>query len=119
VTLASFSAARRSSTSRQNPAFWQNQPTMPGEDGVGSDDCGDLAQGFSPEQLSFRGKATALDIAQTEPPSPELLPKNAILFLEVVNDVLLVLIYPASERCQQDMPRAQVVEHPAILQSDE
>jgi hypothetical protein len=44
-----------------------------------------------------------------------LFPKNAILFLEEINDVLLVLIDPTSRRGQQDMPGAQVVEHPVIL----
>jgi hypothetical protein len=44
-----------------------------------------------------------------------LLPKDAVFFLEVNNDLVLVLIHPASKRCQKDMPRPQIVEHPAIL----
>jgi len=88
---------------------------MPGQDGVGSDNRRDLSQDLSPEQLAFRGYAATLVVRQTETLLAELLPKDAVLLLEEINDVLLVLIDPARECCQQHMPGSQVVEHPAIL----
>jgi hypothetical protein len=74
-----------------------------------------LAQGLSPEQLVLGGQPPSLVVAWKEPFSPESPAKTTILLSEVVNYVLLVLIDPAGKYCHKDMPRAQVVEHPAIL----
>lgn len=88
---------------------------MPGQDGVETDDRRNLAQDLPPEQPALGGRTPALMVRQAEPSSPELLPQNAVLFLEVVNDVLLVQIDPAGKRCQKYVPGPQIVENPAIL----
>jgi hypothetical protein len=43
----------------------------------------------------FRGKPTSLVVRESEPPVTNLLPQNAILLNEVLDDVLLPLIHPA------------------------
>jgi hypothetical protein len=74
-----------------------------------------LVQRLSPDEFALRGEPPALVVRKTKLPPPELLPKDAVLLLEVVNYELLVLIDPPSKRYRQNMSGAQVVEHPSIL----
>ena len=56
------------------------------------------------QRLSFRSQPPTLVIRQPEPLSPQLLLEDAVFFLQVMNDGLLVLIYPARERNEQNLP---------------
>jgi hypothetical protein len=54
------------------------------------------------EYLGFGRQAPALVIAESKPLVPELLPQNPILFLEVGNEIALLLPEPAGDRDQQE-----------------
>jgi hypothetical protein len=79
---------------------------MPSQDGVGGDNRRDMPQDLATKQLALRDQAAALVVGQADASFPDLLPQDAVFFLEVINDVLLVLVDPAGECCKQDMPGA-------------
>ena len=63
---------------------------------VGGDQCVDLSEGLASEGLGLRGQAAALRVRESQTLGRELFPKDAVLFLEIVDDVaLLLLIQPA------------------------
>ena len=70
---------------------------MPCEQGLRSDDCGDLRQNLTSEPLRFGGKSTPLVVRKTEPTITELFPQNAIFLYEVLDHVLLPLVQPARD----------------------
>jgi hypothetical protein len=59
---------------------------MPGEDGVGADDGGEIGEDSATQQLPFRCQPTALVIGQPEPFSAELFSQNPVFFLQVTDD---------------------------------
>jgi hypothetical protein len=68
---------------------------VPGEDGVRADDGGDAREDSTAEQLSLGSQPSSLVIGQAKASVPQLLSEDAVFFLQVVNDRLLVPIDPA------------------------
>jgi hypothetical protein len=62
-----------------------------------SNDCSDLFQNLTSKPLRFGSKLPSLVIRESEPAITDLLPQNAILFDEVLDDVLLPLVQPAAQ----------------------
>ena len=75
---------------------------MPREQGVRGHDGPHLRQHSPTECEGFRGQADPLIVRKPEPPRSELLTENAILLLQIVDDVALVLIDPAGQRDEQE-----------------
>ena len=70
---------------------------MPMQEGVGRDQCLEITEGSPTEGLSFRGQATAPRIGESDAARAELLLEDAILFLEIVDEVTLLLVDPAGD----------------------
>ena len=63
------------------------------------------SQHASTEYVGFRGQADPLVVGEPEPPRSELLAQNAILLLQIVDDVALLLVDPAGQRDQKEPER--------------
>jgi len=61
-----------------------------------------IRQRTPPQRLGFRSEADTLIVGEPEPPRSELLAQDAILLLQIVDDVALLLVYPAGQRDQQE-----------------
>ncbi len=83
----------------------RNQPPVPGHDRVRSDDRRHLSQGSSTERLSLRGQPSAFVIGEAETLTAELTFEDAVLLDEVIDDILLVTVDPASDGDQKELPR--------------
>jgi hypothetical protein len=70
---------------------------MPGKQGCRRDDCRDLFQDFPAELLRPRCQTATLVVRESHPSVPNLFSKDAIFLGEIFNDMLLVLVHPASD----------------------
>jgi hypothetical protein len=62
-----------------------------------------LFQNFPADLLCIHRKATALVIGESHPPFPDVLSKDTILFDEVSNYLLLMMVHqPATERTRKE-----------------
>ena len=71
---------------------------MPGQQGVRSNDRGHIGKRLVAQLLGPNRQTAVLLVIESQPPITELLPQDPILFAEIVNDVLLLLVEPAGER---------------------
>ena len=69
-----------------------DQWPVPSHDRVGRHDGGYAVQEESAELLALQGEAPALVVVQSEPTSLELLPQDAVLFDEELDDLMLSAI---------------------------
>jgi hypothetical protein len=53
----------------------------------------------------LRRQSTTLRVGEPQPSGPELLPEDAVLFLEIVDDVALLLVHPTGERTEDEPQR--------------
>jgi len=95
--------------------FPRDQLAMPSQQRIGCDDGSHFSEDPTAQLLGFDGQAPALVVAESKPLAPELLPENPILFLEIVNDVALLLAEPAGNRDQQEAKRIKALAHCARI----
>ena len=76
---------------------------MPAEEGIGRDQGVQVTEYPSPEALGLCGQAPALGVGEPETARTELLSEDAILFLEIVNDVTLLLVDPARDGHDEEL----------------
>jgi len=74
---------------------------MPAQDRVRCHDRGNPTQQPSAEPIPFCCETAALVILQPQTVALQLLSENAIFLYEVLDDVLLVAIYPSGEGHEQ------------------
>jgi hypothetical protein len=74
---------------------------MPAQDRVWRHDCGDAPQQLSAQSMPLRREPAALVVRQLKALALQLLSKDAVLFYEVFDKVLLVAVNPSSERNDQ------------------
>ena len=74
---------------------------MPTEDGVGSDDGGNLGQELPPERLAQPGEPDSLGVGEPDAPLAEL-PEDLVLFDEVLDHTLLMAVDPAREQGEEE-----------------
>ena len=70
---------------------------MPGEQGIRAHDGFELLEHAAPQALRFGGQPNALVVGEPETARTELLSKDAILGLEIVDDLALLLVDPAGQ----------------------
>ncbi len=87
----------------------RNQPPVPGQDRVRSDDRRHVAQELSTERLAFHREPSSLVIGEAETLATELAFEDAVLLDEVINDILLVTVDPAGDGDQKELPRMKRV----------
>jgi hypothetical protein len=85
--------------------FLGDQLPIPTQDRVRRDDAAELAQRLSPERFSRRREPAALVVGEADPLCGELLAKDAVFLLQIVDDVALLAIGPACEQKQQESKR--------------
>ena len=85
--------------------FARDEVTMPGEQGVGGDQCLHLTKRATTEGLGLRGQATPLDVGEAEPAGGELFAQHPVLCLEIVDDVALLLVDPAGHGDDEELQR--------------
>ena len=88
-----------------------NQLPMPRQQGCRRDDCRDLFQDFSAELLRPCCKTATLVVSESHPPVPNLFSKDAVLFDEIFDDVMLVLVHPARDGNDQKLKWIQAGSH--------
>ena len=91
----------------------RDESSMPGEQGVGCDPCVTLSEGLASEGLGLRGQAAALRVREAQTLGRELFPKDAVLFLEIVDDVALLLVDPAGHGDDEELQRVRTLVHTA------
>jgi hypothetical protein len=77
---------------------------MPGEDRVRSDNRGHLFQGSSAQSFAFSCESPPLIVGEPESLPAELLLEDSILFAQIFNRGLLMLVDPASEDRDEELP---------------
>ena len=106
--------ARGHVTSRHRPASTAagaavvclgDHSPVPAENRVRRDDAGDLHPDAPSELLTAYGESTALGIGQAKRPRAQVLPEDPILLPEIVDQIVLVTVHPASEREDEELSR--------------
>jgi len=82
-----------------------DQRPMPSQQGVRGHDGPQLLEHASAQYAGLRGQANPLIVGEPEPPRSQLLAENAILLLQIVDDVALLLVDPAGQRDQKEPER--------------
>src|ERR1022692_4503307 len=93
------------STDRISPGkgpLFGDQNTKPTE-GIRSDECGQFPKAAPAEELGFARQPDALNVGEALGFATELFQENAILFLKVFDDRLLVSAHPAGDRDQEEL----------------
>jgi hypothetical protein len=85
----------------------RNEGTVPTQDGVRREERADLCQELATEDFSFDSQASTLVVVQQDAAFAEFLLEDLVLGAEIVNDLLLLLVDPAREDGEQQLPRLQ------------
>jgi len=88
---------------------------VPTENGVGSDERGDLGKRASADGLASHSQSASLIVGQPESSAAELLLEDAILLAEILNDRILLAADPAREGGDQNLPGLKDDGHPGIV----
>jgi hypothetical protein len=88
---------------------------MPAEDCVGCDDRGNLLQRSPAQNLALRRESTPLIVGQPEPSPAELFFEDPVLLAQLINRRLLMLVDPASEDRDEELPWLEDLSHPPSL----
>jgi len=84
---------------------------MPSQQGCRRDDCRDLFPDFPAELLRPCCQTATLVVSESHPSVPNLFSKDAIFLGEIFNDMLLVLVHPASDGNDQKREWIQTRAH--------
>ena len=71
----------------------------------------DLSEGLASERPRLRGQAAALRVREAEPPRSELLSQDAVLLLEIGDDVALLLVDPSGHGDDKELERVRKLAH--------
>ena len=88
-----------------------NQLVVPGHQRIRRDDRGDVVQYLAPQTFGFLRQTSALGIGEAQALLAEHLPQYAILFLQVLNDIKLLTVYPTSKDNEQVLQEWKPFEH--------
>jgi hypothetical protein len=80
-----------------------DEGTEPTEQGIWSDQSGDLAKAPSADELGFASKPDSLGVGKATGFAAQLFEENAILFLEEFDDRLPVSVHPAGDGNQEEL----------------
>ena len=82
-----------------------DQGSVPCQQRVRRHDRGELAQQPSTECPGLRGEPTTLIVREAQASGSKLRAQDAVLFLQIVDDVALLLVDPTGERDQDELQR--------------
>ena len=83
----------------------RDQVAMPPQEGVGRDEGLEVPERPATQGLGFRGQAATLRIGEPQSPRSQLLAQDAVFFLEVVDDVTLLLVDPPGQGHDEELQR--------------
>ena len=85
--------------------FRGDQSPVPTQDRVRGDDARDLRQDPPAEFVAAHSESTALGVRQAKRPRAQVFPEDPILLPEIVDQIVLVTVHPASEREDEELQR--------------
>ena len=85
--------------------FLGDQSPVPAKDRVRGDDARDLPEDAPAEFVAAHSESPTLGVGQAKRPRAQVLPKNPILFTQIVDQIVLVAVHPASERENEELQR--------------
>ena len=85
-----------------------DQLPMPSQQGLRSDNAGDLGKNLSSQRLGLYGQSSALMVIEAHSPATELFSKHLILLAEIFNDLQLAVVHPPGDG---DQHKPERVEH--------
>ena len=94
-----------SPSSRTAVVLLGDQLPVPAENRVRSDDTGHLHQCAPAKSLAAHRKSTALGVCEPKRSGTTLLAEDAILLSEIVDQIVLVTIHPASNGKHEELQR--------------
>src|SRR5688572_1365128 len=90
---------------------------MPSQQSLWADNGCDLGEYSATQRLCLCRQSPTLIVGESDSPSTKMLSQNTILFDEIVDGVLLVLIDPSREGDQQELEWVQARSHQRSLSS--
>lgn len=81
-----------------------DERSMPAQDRVGRDDCGQFQESLQADGVSLNGKQATLVVVEQQSLFSELLEQGFDLCVLELNNLLLTLVHQAAETGQQDVP---------------
>src|SRR5207245_1664152 len=85
--------------------FLCDQYPVPRQQRVRRHNRGEVPQNAASECLGFRRQPTALSVGEAHTSGPQLFPQDTVLFVEVVDDIALLLAHPTGERDENETQR--------------
>ena len=70
-----------------------------------------FTEGTAPNDLGLRRQAAALRVREAEPARGKVFTKDAILCLEIIDDVPLLLVDPAGDGDDKELQRLRTLTH--------
>jgi hypothetical protein len=79
----------------------RDQLSVPAQQCLRRDDCGELGQHLSPKSSGFGGQTPALVISEPQTSIAELFAKDTVLFAQVFDHLKLAFIHPSGKGDQE------------------
>ena len=85
--------------------FLGDQSPVPTQDRIRGDDARDLCQDPPAEFVTAHSESTTLGVRQAKRPRAQVFSEDPILLPEIVDQIVLVTVHPASEREDEELQR--------------
>ena len=85
--------------------FLGDQSPVPTQDRIRGDDARDLRQDPPAEFVTAHSESTTLGVRQAKRPRAQVFSEDPILLPEIVDQIVLVTVHPASEREDEELQR--------------
>ena len=85
--------------------FRGDQSPVPTQDRIRGDDARDLRQDPPAEFVTAHSESTTLGVRQAKRPRAQVFSEDPILLPEIVDQIVLVTVHPASEREDEELQR--------------
>ena len=85
--------------------FLGDQSPVPTQDRIRGDDARDLRQNPPAEFVTAHSESTTLGVRQAKRPRAQVFSEDPILLPEIVDQIVLVTVHPASEREDEELQR--------------
>ena len=85
--------------------FLGDQSPVPTQDRIRGDDARDLRQDLPAEFVTAHSESTTLGVRQAKRPRAQVFSEDPILLPEIVDQIVLVTVHPASEREDEELQR--------------
>ena len=83
----------------------RDQSPVPTQDRIRGDDARDLRQDPPAEFVTAHSESTTLGVRQAKRPRAQVFSEDPILLPEIVDQIVLVTVHPASEREDEELQR--------------